>query len=138
MKSLARIFTAAIAAALLAVPGTANAALSGNGQTVFRDVPVAPGSFPDYTPAEFALRGGANSKPQAFNYAIRADRRSVLEWYQHRLPQLGWHVRETKRDYPRKGIDALIADRRGEAITVVVSSVLNATKVNIVKLVSTK
>lgn len=124
--------------ALLAVPGIAGAALSGNGQTIFGDVPVAPGSFPDYAPSQFALRGGANSKPQAFNYAIKADRRSVVDWYERRLPQLGWRVRETKHDYPRKGIDALIADRRGEAITVVVSSVLNATKVNIVKLVSTK
>jgi hypothetical protein len=138
MKISNRIVSAVFAVVLIAAPVWASAAISGNGQTVFNDVPVAPGSFPDYAPSEFALRGGKNSKPEAFNYGIKADRQSVLDWYLRRLPQLGWHLRDTKRDYPRKGIDAIIADRRGEALTVVLSSVLNATKVNVVKLVSTK
>jgi len=138
MKISNRIISAVLAGALSVAPVGANAAISGNGQTVYNDVPVAPGSFPDYAPFEFALRGGKNSKPQAFNYGIKADRRSVLDWYLRRLPQLGWHLRDAKRDYPRKGIDAIIADRRGEALTIVLSSVLNATKVNVVKLVSTK
>jgi len=138
MKRFMKIATAAFVLALASAPALTNAAISGNGQTVFTDVPIAPGSFPDYAPSAFALRGGQNSKPQAFNYGIKADRQSVVDWYVHRLPQLGWHVQEVKRNYPAKGVDAIIAERRGEAVTIVVSSVLNESKVNIVKLVSTK
>ncbi|MBV9271719.1 MAG: hypothetical protein JO165_11525 [Candidatus Eremiobacteraeota bacterium] len=138
MTRLLRVATSALLASLITCPVVVSAAISGNGQTVFKDVPVAPGSFPDYAPSEFMLKGGANSKPQAFNYGIGADRNSVLDWYLRRLPQLGWHLREARRNYPRKGIDAIIADRPGEAVTIVLSSVLNATKVNVVKLVSTK
>jgi hypothetical protein len=128
---------AAILIAALFVPLQASA-LSGNGQTVFKDVPVAPGGFPDYTPAAFVIKGGPNARPQAFNYAVRSDRPSVYRWYVGRLPQLSWHIQQLKRDYPRRGVDAIIADRAGEAVTIMLLTVRNGTRVNIVKFVSAK
>lgn len=130
-------FIAAVLTAVFLVPVGA-LALSGNGQTVYTDVPVAPGSFPDYAPAAFVVKGAPNARPQAFNYGVKADRSSVYRWYMQRLPQLSWHVSQTKRDYPHRGVDAIIADRNGEAVTIMLVALRDGTRVNIVKFVSTK
>lgn len=128
---------AAVLTAVFLVPVGA-LALSGSGQTVYTDVPVAPGSFPDYAPAAFVVKGAPDARPQAFNYAVKADRSAVYRWYMQRLPQLSWHVSQTKRDYPRRGIDAIIADRTGEAVTIMLVALRGGTRVNIVKFVSSK
>lgn len=132
-----RVVIAAVFTAVFLVPAGA-LALSGNGQTVYSDVPVAPGSFPDYAPAAFVLKGAPNARPQAFNYGVKADRPSVYRWYLQRLPQLSWHISQTKRDYPHRGVDAIIADRSGEAVTIVLVALRDGTRVNIVKFVSSK
>ncbi|MGZ3550800.1 MAG: hypothetical protein ACXVAL_01745 [Vulcanimicrobiaceae bacterium] len=131
---------AAALAAVLLSGGIALAAEvpAGTGQVIFNDVPIAPASYPNYEPSHFALRGGPNARPQAFNYGNAAVPNALLVWYAGRLPQLGWHVSQTRRNYPVRGADSVIADRRGEAVTIVIERSASGSKVSIIKLVSTQ
>ncbi len=129
---------AAAAAVVLCGPALAAGVPAGAGQTVFRDVPVAPGSFPDYGPSHFMLRGGAHARPQAFNYGNGADAAAMYAWYERQLPQRGWHIEQRRRNYPTAGADALVASRRGEAVTIVVTKAGAGSKVSVIKLVSTQ
>jgi hypothetical protein len=130
---------AAIAACFLCASAASAAGVAaGPGQTIFADVPVAPGSYPDRTPSPFVLRAGAHAHPQAFNYGDAADAHSIFAWYRRRLPQLGWQVGQVRRNYPTRGADAIVASRKGEAVTIVVTSAPRGSKISVIKLVSTK
>ncbi|MBC5829679.1 MAG: hypothetical protein GIW98_05735 [Candidatus Eremiobacteraeota bacterium] len=109
----------------------------GGGTVVFRDVPVAPASYPDYRPTRFALKAKRTVAPQAFTYGNRADESALIGWYQGRFPATGWHVREVRRNNPVRGMSSIIADRTGEAVTIIFEQLSNkTTRVNIIKLVS--
>jgi hypothetical protein len=136
--SLSKGALAAIAACLLCASVASAAIPAGAGQTIFTDVPVAPGSYPDRTPSPFVLRAGAHAHPQAFNYGDAADAHSIFAWYRRRLPQLGWQVGQVRRNYPTRGADAIVASRKGEAVTIVVTSAPRGSKISVIKLVSTK
>lgn len=105
---------------------------------VFGDVPVAPGSFPDYAPRSFALRGALHVTPQAFNFASYSDARTMLAWYQRQMPQHGWHVDALRSNYPYPGANSLVSSRRGEAATVVVEPARFGCRVSLIKLNSAK
>jgi hypothetical protein len=133
MRSIVK--AAALAAAFLyATPVCA--AIRGNGQVVFDNVPIAPGSFPDNGGSHYILRGSKNATPQTFNYQIAASPHDTMSWYAHRLPQMGWHVTQVHRDYPRRGADAIVAERSGAALTVIVTAGTYGSKVTAIKLTS--
>lgn len=110
----------------------------GTGTTVFGDVPVTPGIFPDYAPHRFGLRANPNVKPQTFSFATYADAKSVVAWYRAALASRGWHLDQTRVNYPAKGASALVASRSGEAVTVVVEGARDGSRVSIIKLNSSK
>ncbi|GAC1357668.1 MAG: hypothetical protein NVSMB31_18140 [Vulcanimicrobiaceae bacterium] len=101
---------------------------------MFGDVPVEPGIFPDYQPHPFALHGNPNVKPLVFNFGTYADHLSVLGWYRTHLPQHGWHIDQTRVNYPVRGSNAIIATRTGEGLTVIVEGHRWGTRVSIIKL----
>lgn len=111
---------------------------AGAGTTIFGDVPVAPGSFPDYGPRSFGLRGGSDVRPQAFNFASFADSKSMLTWYKRRLSQHGWHIESLRYNYPYPGASAVVGSRRGEAATVVVEPAKFGCRVSLIKLNTAK
>lgn len=134
---LRRLASVVLAAAFTAVPALASAALSGNGQTVFKDVPVPPGAYPDYARAAFALKGGPHTHPQAFNFGVRASATDVVRWYLQRLPRNGWRVNQVRQTGRKNAARAIVADRTGEAVTVIVIPLGDGTtRVNTIKLVS--
>jgi len=106
--------------------------------TVFGDIPVAPGSFPDYRPRSFALRGGPQVKPQAFNFASYTSTRAMLSWYQRQMPAHGWHVESVHPNYPYSGANSLVSSRRGEAATIVIEPTRLGCRVSIIKLNTAK
>lgn len=117
--------------------GFANPVAGGRGTTVFGDVAVAPRSYPDYHPNRFALKAKRTVAPQAFTYGNAADERSLIAWYQGRLPAAGWHLREVRRNNPIRGMSSMVANRTGEAVTIIFEQLPNkTTRVNIIKLVS--
>lgn len=118
-------------AAARAVPG-------GTVTMVFGDVPIAPGSFPDYKPRSFGLRAGSDVRPQAFNFASYADSKSMLAWYRRQLAQHGWHIESLKPNYPYPGANALVGSRKGEAATVVVEPAKFGCRVSLIKLNTAK
>ena len=105
---------------------------------VFGDVPVAPGSFPDYNPHSFALRGSLAVKPQAFNFASYTDARAMVAWYRRQLPAHGWHVDALHANYPYNGANSLVSSRRGEGVTIVIEPARFGSRVSIIKLNSAK
>ena len=128
-----------VAGVLVASPDGAFATpvSGGTGTTVFRDVPVAPNSYPDYHPNRFALKAKPTVAPQAFTYGNRADDIALIAWYQRRLPATGWRVREIRRNSPIRGTSAIIANRIGEGVTIILEQLPNrTTRVNIIKLIS--
>jgi len=111
----------------------------GKGQVVFGDIPVVPGSFPDYGQHRFSLAGNPKVKPQAFNYGSSASPWNVLAWYRYYMPHYGWHIDNIRTNYPAPNDAALLASRRGEAVTVVVEyGGRGGSRVSIVKLNSTR
>ena len=124
---------------ILAAAGVAGASavVPGNGQVVFKNVPVTPGSFMDFTPIPFAINKKA-SRPQTFDYGVAADVNHVTDWYRQRLVRMGWHLQQTHVDYPAKGDNVVIADRTGEAVTVVMFARRYGTRVELIKLISAK
>ena len=105
---------------------------------VFGDIPIAPGSFPDYRPRQFALRGGLQVKPQAFNFASYTNARSMVAWYRRQMPAHGWRVDAVHTNYPYPGASSLVNYRRGEAATIVVEPTAFGCRVSIIKLNSAK
>ncbi len=105
---------------------------------VFGDIPVAPGSFPDYRPRQFALRGTLQVKPQAFNFASYTNANAMLAWYRRQMPAHGWHVQSMHANYPYPGANSLISSRRGEAATIVVEPARFGSRVSIIKLNTAK
>lgn len=122
----------------LVVPALARPVPAGEGTTIFGDVPVAPAIFPDYAPHRFGLKGSANVRPQTFSFATYADPRSVMLWYRARLARRGWHLAQQRDNYPGPGMSALVANRSGEAVTVIVQGGRAGSRVSIIKLNSTK
>ncbi len=110
---------------------------AGSGQTVFSDVPVAPGSYPASNPHEFAVRSKHRVNTQSFNYGIDASPWNVVGWYRSRLPRGGWHVDSIHPRVPHPGALSIIASRRGEALTIVIEGMSNPTQVTIIKVNST-
>ena len=110
----------------------------GDGNTVFADLPVAPGGFPDYAPHAFGLQGNPRVKPQAFNFGSYADATSMLQWYRVHLKRHGWRIDQTKSNYPGPGMNAVIASRSGEAVTVIVQRSRLGCRVSLIKLNSSK
>ncbi|MBV8245991.1 MAG: hypothetical protein JOZ38_08735 [Candidatus Eremiobacteraeota bacterium] len=108
------------------------------GNTVFGDVPVAPHAFPDYSPNQFALKGGLNVTPQAFKFGTHDGSDVVLAWYMQHLASFGWRIEERRANYPVNGADAVIATRKGEGLTVIVSPVQGGTSVSLIKLITSK
>ena len=105
---------------------------------VFGDVPIAPGSFPDYNPRSFALRGSLAVKPQAFNFASYTNAGAMVAWYRRQLPAHGWHVDALHANYPYTGANSLVSSRRGEGVTVVIEPARFGCRVSIIKLNSAK
>jgi len=105
---------------------------------VFGDIPVAPGSFPDYQPHSFALRGGTQVRPQAFNFASYTNAGAMVTWYRRQLPAHGWHIDTMHANYPYTGANSLVASRRGEATTVVIEPARFGCRVSIIKLNTAK
>jgi len=105
---------------------------------VFGDVPVAPGSFPDYNPRSFALRGSLSVKPQAFNFASYTNARAMVAWYRRQMPAHGWHIDALHANYPYTGANSLVSSRRGEAVTIVVEPTRLGCRVSIIKLNTAK
>ncbi len=98
---------------------------------------MAPASYPDYRPTRFALKAKSTVAPQAFTYGNSADERALIAWYRGRLPAIGWHVREVRRNNPVRGTSSIVANRSGEAVTIIFEQLRNnTTRVNIIKLVS--
>ena len=116
---------------------SASSVIPGAGQVVLKDVPVTPGSFMDFSAIPFALNKKI-SHPQTFNYGVAADVNHVTDWYRRRLVQMGWHLQQTHVNYPGKGDNAVVADRAGEAVTVVMFARRYGTRVELIKLISTK
>lgn len=117
--------------------GFASPVAHGKGTTVFGDVAVAPRSYPDYRPNRFALKAKSTVAPQAFTYGNAADPRALIVWYQGRLPAVGWHIREVRRNSPIRGMSSIIAERAGEAVTIIFEQLPNkSSRINIIKLVS--
>ena len=105
---------------------------------VFGDIPVAPGSFPDYRPRSFALRGSLQVKPQAFNFASYTNASTMLAWYRRQMPSHGWHVDAVHANYPYTGANSLVSSRRGEGATIVVEPARFGCRVSIIKLNTAK
>ncbi len=104
---------------------------------MFRDVPVAPSSYPDYRPQRFALKAKGTVRPQAFTYGNAADERALIAWYRGRLPAGGWHVRKVSLNNPVPGTSSILADRSGEALTIIFEQLADkTTRVNMIKLTS--
>ena len=107
----------------------------GPGQTVFGDLPVTPGSYPDYSPARFALRGNPKVIPQTFNYGTPASPPNVLVWYLKNLRNHGWHIDGVRTNYPGPRDAAVLASRKGESVTVVIEYAPDGgSRVSLVKL----
>jgi hypothetical protein len=121
-------------------PGVPNVPVArGTGQVVFGDLPVVPGSFPDYGAHRFSLSGSPKVKPQAFNYGTTASPWNVLAWYRMRLPRLGWHIDSIRTNYPAPNDAAIVASRRGEGVTIIVEYGGNGgSRVSLVKLNSSR
>ncbi len=111
---------------------------AGGGQTIFGDVPVVPGSYPDFSPNVLGVKSKAHLRPQIFKYGSTAAPWNVLQWYERRLPSRGWHIDGIRQSYPARGSVAVIATRRGEAVTVVVAQSGDRSVVSIVKFNSAK
>jgi hypothetical protein len=126
--------------AFLALSGLAVArpVPAGAGTTIFGDVPVAPAIFPDYAPHRFGIKGNPNVRPQTFSFATYADPRSVITWYRAHLSRRGWHLAQQRDNYPGPGMSALVANRSGEAVTVIVQGGRGGSRVSIIKLNSAK
>ena len=105
---------------------------------VFGNVPISPHSFPDYTPNQFALKGGLNVTPQAFKFGTHDGSSSVLQWYVQHLPHDGWHIDQRRANYPINGADTITATRKGEALTVIVQPVRGGSSVSLIKLITSK
>lgn len=133
-------YTIAIATALVLTTSVAfgRPVPAGAGSTVFKDVPVAPGAFPDYGRRAFGIKGNPRVQPQAFNFASYSDGPAMLQWYRAHLPHRGWHIDQSKANYPGPGYHALIASRSGEAVTVIVQNSRGGCRVSIIKLNSSK
>ncbi len=120
------------------MPGLASPVPAGSGSTVFGNVPVAPGSFPDYSKRSFAIRGNPRIRPQAIDFGNPADAPAVLRWYRAHLAQRGWRVTQQRANYPGRGNNALIAVRTGAALTIVVQTLRTGARVTLIKLNSSQ
>ena len=107
----------------------------GAGQVVFGDLPVTPGSYPDYSPSRFALKGNPKVIPQSFNYGSPASPPNVLVWYLANLRKRGWQIDGVRTNYPAPRDAAIQASRKGESVTVVIEYAADGgSRVSLIKL----
>ena len=111
---------------------------AGVGQRVFNDVPVVPGSYPAATPHRFAVKTRARVKSLSFDYDTAASALNLLKWYRARLPAGGWHIQRIQPNFPAPGAVSILANRRGEAVTIVIEGASASSQVSIVKLDSSR
>ncbi|GAC1659764.1 MAG: hypothetical protein NVS9B12_13700 [Vulcanimicrobiaceae bacterium] len=134
------------AALFLALTASAGAALAqtdiqvhpGAGQVVFDDVPVTPGSYPATTPHVYAVKAKTRVHSRSFDYDTGASPWNVLAWYRSRLPKAGWRIEGIRPNFPARGAVSIIANKRGEAVTIVIEGAASPSQVTLVKVDSLK